>query len=113
MAAGKSLIQMMWDVLDATYEELYYSNNNTPARAAYLWGKLDGVCNLIRITSAPYYEDTDDVELEAETRRIARLAGKYHMTPGCEAVTVIGDKRIANTEMRVPIPGERHAKEAK
>lgn len=96
--------------VDVEYAKLVDGGGRIPAEYCYLAGKLDGMYEMIRILSVPYYESIQDVADEAEARHDAAVAKKYHRTPGCETVTAVGDKRIANTEMRVPIPGERHAK---
>lgn len=104
-----SIIQQMWAEVDSVLGELMKSDGDT----THLKGQLHGMTKMIQLISAPYYPTHDDVKREAVTRREDRLAGRHHMTPGCETITIMpGGERVANAAERVPTPWEREHRAA-
>ena len=99
-----SIIQQMWAEVDSVLGELMKSDGDT----THLKGQLHGMTKMIQLISAPYYPTHDDVKREAVIRREDRLAGRHHMTPGCETITITpGGGRVANAAERIPTPWER------
>lgn len=104
-----SIIQQMWAEVDSVLGELMKSDGDT----AHLKGQLHGMTKMIQLISVPYYPTHDDVKREAVTRREDSLAGRHHMTPGCETITIMpGGKPVANAAERVPTPWEREHRAA-
>lgn len=104
-----SIIQQMWAEVDSVLGELMKSDGDT----THLKGQLHGMTKMIQLISAPYYPTHDDVKREAVTRREDRLAGRHHMTPGCETITIMpGGKPVANAAERIPTPWEREHRAA-
>lgn len=104
-----SIIQQMWAEVDSVLGELMKSDGDT----THLKGQLHGMTKMIQLISAPYYPTHDDVKREAVTRREDRLAGRHHMTPGCETITIMpGGKPVANVAERIPTPWEREHRAA-
>ena len=105
-----SIIQQMWAEVDDVLDQLMEAKGgDTPP----LKGQLQGMTRMIQLISAPYYPTHDDVKREAVTRREDRLAGRHHMTPGCETITIMpGGKPVANAAERIPTPWERDHRSA-
>ena len=104
-----SIIQQMWAEVDSVLGELMKSDGDT----THLKGQLHGMTKMIQLISTPYYPTHDDVKREAVTRREDRLAGRHHMTPGCETITIMpGGKPVANAAERIPTPWEREHRAA-
>lgn len=89
---GKSILEKMWDQLDADVDLLFRS----PVEEQKIVGaRAQARCEAIALVMDPILRDRDEVWHEAYQRLVARQEGREHITPGLNPATAAADLKRA------------------
>lgn len=81
MAAGPTLLQRTWDMLDSHMEELTRTDIDTQAKLV-IASKARAVAEVLAMYMPPHFNTADEIAREAKRRWEAKQKGETYETPG-------------------------------